>query len=328
MCTPKYLFYKIKYSLLVILLFFILSCSKEKNEDATVIKAPTLLTAQNRSPTEISLTWTDNSDNEDGFKIERKTALSSFTIVDNVGKNQTSYNDLELIPGNVYTYRLFSFNSSGRSVSYSNEANANTYLGTKPYAETVFANQIEGKKAKLNAIVNPNNANTVVIFEYGLTQAYGNFAFSSANYLEGILNVEAIAIISDLKGNTTYHYRISAENSFGMSYGVDKSFKTLGDLPIAYTNDASSITDTSVIIKARVFPNYLDTRVSFEFGTTTVYDQISIAIPSPVYAKADTTVVLSNIISLKPNTKYHYRVRAENELGVKYGEDNIFTTKN
>jgi len=328
MHIPLYSFYKYILRLFIILVFFIQSCSKDKNEDTSVIKAPTLLTAQKRSPTEISLAWTDNSNNEDGFKIERKTALGSFTVVQNVGKDQTSYNDIGLISGNVYTYRLFSFNASGRSVSYSNEANANTYFGSKPYAETVFANQIEGKMAKLNAIVNPNSANTVVIFEYGLTQAYGNFAFSSANYLDGILNVEATAIISDLKGNTTYHYRISAENSFGMSYGVDKSFKTLGDLPIAYTNDASSITDTSVIIKARVFPNYLDTKVSFEYGTTTVYDQISIAIPSPVYAKADTTVVLSNIISLKPNTKYHYRVRAENELGVKYGEDYIFTTKN
>jgi hypothetical protein len=328
MSIPKYPFYNKKYTVLVILLFFILGCSKEKNDDASVIKAPTLLTAQKRSPTEISLTWTDNSNNEDGFKIERKTALGSFTIIDNVGKDQTSYNDIGLISGNVYTYRLFSFNSSGRSISYSNEANADTYFGSKPYAETVFANQIEGKKAKLNAIVNPNSANTVVIFEYGITEAYGKFAFSSSNYLEGINNVDATAIISDLKGNTTYHYRISAENSFGMSYGLDKTFKTLGDLPIAYTNDASSITDTSVIIKARVFPNYLDTRVSFEFGTTSAYDKIAIAIPSPVYANSDTTMVLSKIISLKPNTIYHYRVKAENELGVKYGEDNIFTTKN
>jgi Fibronectin type III domain len=321
-------FLKYEFKLFIILVFFMSSCSKEKNEDASVIKAPTLLTAQNRSPNEISLTWTDNSNNEDGFKIERKTTLGSFTIVESVGKDQTSYNDIGLMPGNVYTYRIFSFNSSGRSVSYSNEANANTYFGSKPYAETVFANQIEGKKAKLNAIVNPNNANTVVIFEYGLTQSYGNFAFSSSNYLEGILNVEATALISDLKGNTTYHYRISAENSFGMSYGLDKSFKTLGDVPIAYTNDASSITDSSVIIKARVFPNYLDTKVSFEFGTSIAYDKIAIAIPSPVLANSDTTLVFSEIISLKPNTKYHYRVRAENELGVKYGEDNIFTTKN
>jgi hypothetical protein len=315
------------FRLFPIFLVFLPGCTKEK--PSTVMVAPSLLVATKVSSSEIILAWTDNSNNEDGFKIERKTATGNFTEVASVGSNINTYSDKGLSPDNEYTYRIFSFNATGRSVTYSNEEGADTYIGKIPYAETVYANQILGKSALLTAIVNANSSRTLIIFEYGITNAYGQFAFMDGSYLEGFINFNVSAHIVGLKGNSTYHFRVSAENSFGRTYGEDKTFNTLGGLPIAYSNDATLVMDSSAVMNARVFPNYLDTQIGFEFGTSTVYGSTVIpGIPNPVYASRDTSQIMSTIKGLLPNTEYHYRIRAENEVGIVYGEDKIFRTKN
>ena len=41
-----------------------------------------------------NLTWQDNSDNEDGFKIERRTTTGTFSEVAQVGQNINTYSDV------------------------------------------------------------------------------------------------------------------------------------------------------------------------------------------------------------------------------------------
>ncbi len=60
------------------------------------------------------LTWTDTSNNEDGFKIERLVAGlvdATFTIP----VNTNSYIDSALVSGTMYCYRVGAFNSAGDS---------------------------------------------------------------------------------------------------------------------------------------------------------------------------------------------------------------------
>jgi hypothetical protein len=71
---------------------------------------------------QISLTWVDNSTNEDGFQIERKTGTNgTFTQVATVGANTTSYVDSGAIIGTLYCYRVRAYDAEGYS-EYSNEA--------------------------------------------------------------------------------------------------------------------------------------------------------------------------------------------------------------
>ena len=83
------------------------------------------LSATAASFSTINLTWTDNSTNEDGFRIERKTGTGSYEVAGTVGANATSYTDVGLVPGTQYTYRIQAFNASGNSV-YTAEAAAAT----------------------------------------------------------------------------------------------------------------------------------------------------------------------------------------------------------
>ena len=93
--------------------------------------APTTLSVAAISDSQIDLTWTDNSTNEAGFKIERKTGAGTYNEIDQVGANVTSYSDTDLSASTIYTYRVRSYNTGGNS-SYSNEASDTTYAQALP----------------------------------------------------------------------------------------------------------------------------------------------------------------------------------------------------
>ncbi len=87
---------------------------------------PSKLSATAASCSQINLSWTDNSNNETGFKIERKTGVSgSWSQIATVGANITSYSNTGLTGNTTYYYRVRAYNAAGDS-SYSNEANATT----------------------------------------------------------------------------------------------------------------------------------------------------------------------------------------------------------
>jgi len=75
---------------------------------------PSRLTAEAISASEINLSWTDNSNNEDGFRIERRTGIEDVRFF-TVGPNVQSYQDRGLNPGTRASYRVLAFNAGGDS---------------------------------------------------------------------------------------------------------------------------------------------------------------------------------------------------------------------
>ena len=83
-------------------------------------EAPSNLEARAISSSEIELTWRDNSDNEEGFKLERrKGRTGSWREIKRVGRNTTTYTDSGLEPETEYCYRVRAYNAQGDS-DYSN----------------------------------------------------------------------------------------------------------------------------------------------------------------------------------------------------------------
>jgi hypothetical protein len=93
----------------------------------SVPAAPNGLTATPVSPTQISLGWTDNSDNETGFKIERKTGTGDWpgSEIATVAAGVIAYPNTGLAPATSYTYRIRACNAAGCS-GYSNEISQTT----------------------------------------------------------------------------------------------------------------------------------------------------------------------------------------------------------
>lgn len=81
-------------------------------------------------PAVLALTWSDNSDNEAGFRVERALAPADgsapvFVEIATTAANVATYRDEDLEPATRYIYRVRAFNAAGYS-SYSNEAAALT----------------------------------------------------------------------------------------------------------------------------------------------------------------------------------------------------------
>lgn len=74
---------------------------------------------------QLVLSWTDNSNNEFGFKIERGVDGSNFTPLATVGADVTTYVDEGLPVGTTYWYRVRAYNGAGDS-SPSNAVSATT----------------------------------------------------------------------------------------------------------------------------------------------------------------------------------------------------------
>jgi len=89
---------------------------------ATPPAAPSNLTAT-QIGARVQLGWTDNSTNETGFKIERKTGVGGTYAEIAIGPaDSPSYLDSNVVAGTTYYYRVRATNAAGDS-AYSNEAN-------------------------------------------------------------------------------------------------------------------------------------------------------------------------------------------------------------
>jgi hypothetical protein len=93
-------------------------------------------------------------------------------------------------------------------------------------ATTDAASGITTTAATLNGTVNPNNVNTSVTFQYGLTTSYGNTVTADPSPITGNGSTAVSKGITGLSPYTTYHYRVVAVNYAGTTYGTDLSFRT------------------------------------------------------------------------------------------------------
>ena len=97
------------------------------NTNTTVVPiAPSNLIGTVSSTTQINLSWTDHSTNESGFKIERKTGSGNYSIIGTTVTDVSIFNDTGLNPSTTYTYRVYSNNAVGNSLTYSNELTLTT----------------------------------------------------------------------------------------------------------------------------------------------------------------------------------------------------------
>ncbi|MGB8320483.1 MAG: hypothetical protein WCE54_20285, partial [Ignavibacteriaceae bacterium] len=130
-----------------------------------------------------------------------------------------------LQPNTLYHFRIQA-TGNGNTVNGSDATFTTSSSGSAPGVTANSVSNITANTAILSAVINPNNSNTTVIFEYGTSTAYGNQATATPNPISGTSDVNVTANLTGLQSNTTYHYRVKATNDIGMSNGSDASFAT------------------------------------------------------------------------------------------------------
>jgi hypothetical protein len=96
-----------------------------RTPDGGAPKAPGSLVATTVSSTQLNLKWTDGSNSENEFMIERSLDGTTFAQITTVPKNTVKYSDTGLSPDTLYYYRVRATNSRGNS-GYSNTISSRT----------------------------------------------------------------------------------------------------------------------------------------------------------------------------------------------------------
>ncbi len=107
--------------------------------DITTPAAPTALSATVVSGTQINLSWTDNSNNEDLFLIERRIGSGIWAEITAITADTTTYGSTGLLPGTLYQHRVRAFNNFGEAYEsfYTNVASATT-TGNAPLTGSII----------------------------------------------------------------------------------------------------------------------------------------------------------------------------------------------
>jgi hypothetical protein len=181
--------------------------------------APSDPTAAAVSSSQINLAWTDNSDNEDGFKIERCTGAgcTAFSQIATVGGNVTTYSNTGLAGSTTYTYRIRAYNAGGNS-DYSNLASATTDVGASDFN---------------------GDGNTDLLWRHKTTG--GIYVW----YLNGISIISGVSLVDTSDTN----WEIVGASDFNGDGNTDLLWrhKTTGGIYVWYLNGISIVSGASIV---------------------------------------------------------------------------------
>lgn len=107
--------------------------------------------------------------------------------------------------------------------------------------------------ATLNGLVNANDLDTTVSFEYGPDTGYGSMAVATPLTVTGMADTPVSAAVNGLTFRV-YHYRVVAVNSLGTTYGNDQSFTlnkfvaavSMGNLSQMYDGTPKTVTISTI----------------------------------------------------------------------------------
>jgi hypothetical protein len=137
-----------------------------------------------------------------------------------------------LTPGTTYHIRFVATNAGGTTRAF--DADFTTTALPAPTvvtgdATTVMETNGRANSATVYGTVNPNGLETQCRFQAGQTTAYGlDFPCEDVSPGSGTSPVTVHASLSGLFANTTYHYRLIAQNASGETIGADRTFTSLG----------------------------------------------------------------------------------------------------
>lgn len=188
-----------------------------------------------------------------------------------------------------------------------------------PVVANVIADSISDTSVIFSGEVNPNDSQTEIFFQYGLTTQYGNITIPQI--LTGGTSFTAItAEIQNLTPSTIYNYRMIARNSDSIVVSDNNTFVTLGlplqIEPVSPADDALIGSDSVLFVwnPAIPFADYY----RFEIDTDSLF--LNAIIDTTI---TDTLYLFNN---LNNNTTYWWRIAAGNTYGLgDYSEKRSFS---
>jgi hypothetical protein len=257
-------------------------------------RAPLNLLATAVSQSRIDLSWTDASDDEERFQIERRTAnpFAEPVIVAELPANATTWSDTGLPADTPFGYRVRAVNAEGVSL-WSNGAGATTLAFPPPAPSNLVATGITFQRIDL-AWGPVGEADS-----YEVQQSTDGVTFTTISR-----PIVAHMMIFGLQSSTRYFFRVAAVNTGGVSpWSNVASATTLAE------NQPSAPTELRAVAlsSSRILLEWRDNSVNearFEIQRSAGGGSFEDA----GAAKADSRRFTDS--GLRRSTTYTYRVRA------------------
>jgi titin len=184
--------------------------------------APTGLRVTATALDRIGLAWTDGSEIEDGFKVERSQDGSHFETIATLGRGVTEFSDSSLPAGTTFFYRLLAYNGAGSS-TYSAAVQART--GTPP-APPVPPGNLTAQS------VSPSQINLSWSEGSGAAEAFRiESSLDGASFIEvaTVAGTQSSYAHTGLAAGTKHYYRIRSQQG-----GLFSSYSNLAEATTSF----------------------------------------------------------------------------------------------
>jgi len=180
------------------------------------LPASNIILASSGTPLRINISWTDNSTNEDGFRVERKTATGTYQVIATLLSGATSYTDTNVTGNTQYFYRVTAYTHQANAPASSEksiilEAIPNAPFGVSgSYTQNPHTVQLSWQMLNYETL-----KSNKVLTGFHIERSTG----SNTNFTK-IVTVDANTLTykdTSLNSNTIYYYRVKAYNSKGES---------------------------------------------------------------------------------------------------------------
>lgn len=260
------------------------------------VVAPSNLVGAPAHALQVDLSWTDNSTNELGFRVQRRLAGSgSFNEVASLAANLSSYQDASVSANTAYDYRVLSRDAQGNSAP-SNVVTVTTPVLPPPAAPTSLAAVAPVHTGVFLTWVD----NALVESGFRVERAVGAGAFAVHATLPANTTSYTDGSVSPV---TSYSYRVLATNAAGASGASNTATVTLPPVPVPAPPTSLVATPVNPFRVDLAWADNSSDEVSFR-----VERRLSGTVSTLASVPADSTSYSDT--SAQPTTTYEYRVVA------------------